>query len=208
MSDAAEPFSALVDAVRHAVPGAAAEPVAAIDMPTLAIAREHVVDVCRLLRDDPALQFALLADLTAADYFPAEPRYEVVYHLACLGAAYARAGQAAPARRLRLKVRVPGTEARLPSLTGVYPAAGWLEREVYDLFGIGFDGHPDLRRILMPDDWTGHPLRKDYPVQIRKETSSWSPLQMTADEFAANIQAARDRATDETSQKPEARSQK
>ena len=82
----------------------------------------------------------------------------------------------------------------MPSITGLYPAAGWLERELYDLFGVGFDGHADLRRILMADDWEGHPLRKDYPVQIRKETSGWSAMQMSAEEFAANIQSARDRA--------------
>jgi len=197
MSDIGEPSPAsLVDELRAAVPAGAIEEATAIDMPAVYVEREHLVDVCRALRDTPSLQFAFLAELTAVDYFPAEPRFEVIYHLACLGSAYAT-GSAAPARRLRMKVRVPGADAHLPSISSIYPTAGWPEREVYDLFGIGFDGHPDLRRILMPDDWEGHPLRKDYPVQIRKETSGWSALQMTADEFAANIQAARDRAAAE-----------
>jgi NADH-quinone oxidoreductase subunit C len=186
----------LVDELRAAVPSAAIDEATAIDMPAVYVEREHLLDVCGALRGTPSLQFAFLAELTAVDYFPAEPRFEVIYHLACLGPAYAT-GSAAPARRLRLKVRVPGGDAHLPSITSIYPTAGWPEREVYDLFGIGFDGHPDLRRILMPDDWEGHPLRKDYPVQIRKETSGWSALQMTADEFAENIQAARDRAAAE-----------
>ncbi len=201
MSDTSGSLSAIVDAVRDAVPEASIETGAAVDMPTLHVDRDHIVGVCRALRDAATLQFFLLAELTAVDVFPVEPRFEVVYHLACLGAAYAPAGPPAPARRLRLKVPVSGADPRVPSVTSVYPAAAWLEREVYDLFGIGFEGHPDLRRLLMPDDWTGHPLRKDYPVQIRKETSGWSPLRMTADEFAANIQAARDRARDEIDHK-------
>ena len=207
MSDTpASPIPILGD-LRSAVPAASIEPAASVDMPTMYVDRAHILDVCRVLRDDARWQFSLLAELTATDSFPADPRFEVVYHLACLGAAYAPDGTPAPARRLRVKVRVPGADPRLSSLTSIYPAAGWLEREVFDLFGIGFDGHPDLRRLLMPDDWTGHPLRKDYPVQIRKDTPSWSALQMTADEFAANIQAARDRARDEINQKPDARSQ-
>ena len=79
----------------------------------------------------------------------------------------------------------------LPSLTPVWRSCEFQEREVFDLFGVVFTGHPDLRRILMTDEWEGHPLRKDYPVQIRKETSGWSPLQMTPEEFAANIREAR-----------------
>ena len=183
----------IADVLRSAVPGATIAEVASVDMPAIVIDREHLLDSLRVLRDDPALQFALLVDVTAVDYLPAVPRFEVVYHLVCLGEAYA-IGAPAPARRLRVKVPVPGDEAWVASVTSVYPAAGWPEREVFDLFGIQFEGHPDLRRILMPDDWEGYPLRKDYPVQIRKTAESWSPLQVTAEEFAANVRGQRDQA--------------
>ena len=165
-------------------------------MPTAYVDRDHLVEVCRLLRDAPALQFALLADVTAADFFPAEPRFEVVYHFACLGSAYVTVPGAspAPARRFRLKVRISGAEASVPTVTGIYPTANWLERELYDLMGLRFEGHPDLRRILMAEDWVGHPLRKDYPVQIRKDSASWEPIQLSAEEFAENVRATRARA--------------
>jgi NADH-quinone oxidoreductase subunit C len=91
-----------------------------------------------------------------------------------------------------MKVRVPGDDAWVPSVVSIYPAAEWPEREVFDLFGIAFEGHPDLRRILMPDDWEGYPLRKDYPVQIRKDTQFWSPIQLSPEEFAENIRAQRE----------------
>ena len=144
----------VLDLVRQSVPAGAIEPVDAVDMPTAYVDREHVIDVCRTLRDHPGLQFSFLVEITAADYHPAEPRYEVVYHLACLGEAFAQPGGAAPARRLRLKVRVPGeTLPWAHSLTPLWECANWLEREVYDLFGIAFSGHPDLRRIYdqMPE---------------------------------------------------------
>ena len=185
----------VLELVRQAAPGAVIETADAIDMPTAYVGADSLVEVCRTLRDHPALQFSFLVEITACDYHPAEPRYEVVYHLACLGEAYAQPDGAAPARRLRLKVRVPGADApAIPTLTGLWPAANWLEREVFDLFGIVFTGHPDLRRILTPDDWEGHPLRKDFPVQVRKDAAAWSPIELTAEEFAANVRAARDSA--------------
>jgi NADH-quinone oxidoreductase subunit C len=183
----------VLDSLRAAMPGVSlAEAPSADGMPAILVDREELVEVCRTLRDHPDLQFSLFVDATIADMAPATPRFHAVYLLACLGAAFAQAAHPAEARRLRLKVLVPDDDPRLPSVTPVYPAAGWPEREIYDLFGIRFDDHPDLRRILMPDDWEGHPLRKDYPVQIRKETSGWEPLQITAEEFAANLRAARD----------------
>jgi NADH-quinone oxidoreductase subunit C len=114
----------------------------------------------------------------------------VTYLVASLGVA----GFGATPQRLRVRARVPGDDPRLPTVSDVWPAANWPEREAYDLFGITFDGHPDLRRILMPDDWDGFPLRKDYPVQIKAPVKTYAPLQLSAEEFVANVEAARDRA--------------
>jgi NADH-quinone oxidoreductase subunit C len=179
--------AALADHLRHAVPGATVTVAAPGDMPSLSVGRDHLVDICRVLRDDPDLQFTFLADVIGVDHLPAEPRFEVVYHLVCLG-------ETLPPARLRLKVPVPGGDPRVPSVVSVYPTAGWPEREIFDLLGLTFDHHPDLRRILMPDDWQGHPLRRDYPVQIRKDAQVWQPVQLSAEEFAENVRAAREQA--------------
>ena len=186
--------SSTLDALRGA--GLEFETAPSSDMPTIYIDRDRLIETARMLRDDPALQFVFLADVTVADLLPADPRFEVVYHVASLGESYRAPGAsaAAPPRRLRVKLRVPGNDPRVPSVTSIYPTAGWPEREVFDLFGITFDNHPDLRRILMPEDWEGFPLRKDSPVQIRKDTASWSPIQLSPEEFAENIRAQRERA--------------
>jgi NADH-quinone oxidoreductase subunit C len=182
----------IVDALRGVAPEGAVEVAPAADrMPSIYVARDHVVAVGLALRDRPELGFALCADITAVDFLPREPRFEVVLHLVALGVT----GFGAAARRLRLKVRLPGTDPRMPTLSGVWAAMNWGEREVYDMFGIHFDGHPDLRRILMPDDWDGHPGRKDFPVQINMKAKMYEPMQVTAEEFAANLQANRDRAS-------------
>ena len=173
------------------MPDGAVEVAAAADgMPAIYVAREHVEAVCRALRDHPALQFVFAADVTGVDYLPREPRFEVVYTLASLGVG----GFGDAPRRLRVKVRVPGNDPHVPTVSGVWKAMNWGEREVYDLFGIHFDGHPDLRRILMPEDWEGHPARKDYPVQIKMAAKVYEPLQLTPEEFAANVKADRERA--------------
>lgn len=102
-----------------------------------------------------ALQFDLLSDATCVDRFPVEPRFELNYHLTSI-----------PKRaKIRLRTRVPGDQPQVDSLVPVWLGAGWLEREIFDLMGVQFNGHPDLRRILMPEDWKGHPLRRDYPVE-------------------------------------------
>jgi NADH-quinone oxidoreductase subunit C len=110
----------------------------------------------------------------------------VVYLLACPGTA----GYGDTPKRLRLKVRVP-SDSRVPSVSSVWASANWAEREAFDFYGIQFDGHPDLRRILMPDDWEGYPMRKDYPVQIKDRVKTYEPLQVTEEEFVANVEQAR-----------------
>ena len=147
------------------------------------------VDAARLVEAGTALRaagFSVLIDALPVDYFPREPRFEMTYLLLDVG------GDGRPAARLRLKVRVSGTDPRLPSLSDVWAAANWAEREAFDLYGILFDGHPDLRRILMPEDWEGYPMRKDYPVQIKTPVKTYEPLQVTQEEFVANLEAARD----------------
>jgi NADH-quinone oxidoreductase subunit C len=126
--------------------------------PTIVVAREQALPFFRALRDEPELAFDLLADLTAVDYLGREPRFEVVVHLYSI----------ARGHRLRVKVPVPGEDPWVHSLTGLWKAANWLERELWDMFGIRSVGHPDLRRILMYEEFVGHPLRKDYPVGKRQ----------------------------------------
>ena len=154
---------------------------ASSDQPTLYVPAAWLARAGLALRDTPALRFAFLADLTAVDWWPREPRFEVVYHLVSIEHRV----------RLRLKVRVPGDRPEVPTVQAVWPAANWLEREVWDLFGIVFAGHHDLRRLLMPDDWEGHPLRKDYPVQIRLAPKVWEPLQVSEAEYRATLEVDR-----------------
>jgi NADH-quinone oxidoreductase subunit C len=186
----------IIDALNAAVPGANAHVVPAVDMETVVVARESIVEVCRFLKEDAAFQFEFLSDIIGVDLLPQEPRFEIVYLLACLGPAFQSAGAPAPAvaRRLRLKTQLPGDDPRVDTISGVWPSANWAEREVFDLFGVAFNDHPDLRRILMTDDWEGHPLRKDYPVQIRKSGHIPWEIDLTPEQFAANVAAGRKQA--------------
>jgi NADH-quinone oxidoreductase subunit C len=184
----------IVGVLKGGFPSGAIEPVSAGDgMATIYIAREHLVEVCRELRDRPEFRFALAVDMTAVDYMPREPRFEVVTHLVSLG----MSGFGTTPKRLRVKVRVPGHEPVLPTIAGVWPSMNWAEREVYDMFGIQFDGHPNLQRVLMPDDWEGYPARKDYPVQIKMPPKVYEPLQLTPEQFAENVRASRERVPQE-----------
>jgi NADH-quinone oxidoreductase subunit C len=121
---------------------------------TLVVSREQIVDICRWLKDDPDFRYDLLMDMAGMDYLGREPRFEVVYHLYSIP----------HNRRLRLKVRVAESDLIVPSVTSVWSTANWHEREAFDMLGIRFADHPDLRRIYMPDDYPGHPLRKDFPT--------------------------------------------
>ena len=130
---------------------------------TLVVERGMLVDTLRYCRDDPDLDFDVLMDLTAVDYqkYPGRedgPRFEVVYHLYSLRWNH----------RLRIKVRVDEDDAVVPSAQPLWPIADWLEREVWDMFGVRFEGHPDLRRLLLYEEFVGHPLRKDYPINRRQ----------------------------------------
>ncbi|HTO71947.1 MAG TPA: NADH-quinone oxidoreductase subunit C [Myxococcota bacterium] len=120
------------------------------------------------LRDEPGFQFNVLVDVTAVDYLGREPRFELVYHLASFDLAPAAGEPCAVRARLRVKTGVHSQAAEADSVTSLWDAANWYEREVWDLYGIQFRGHPDLRRILLYDEFQGHPLRKDYPKERRQ----------------------------------------
>jgi NADH-quinone oxidoreductase subunit C len=125
------------------------------DEMSITVDRAQIREACALLRDDKEVPFNYLSDVTCVDWHPSEPRFEVIYHLLSIP----------KKERVRLKVRLDGASPVVESITSVWPGANYFEREVFDLFGIRFTGHPYLRRILMPEDWEGYPLRKDYPVE-------------------------------------------
>ncbi len=133
---------------------------------TIVIPREFLRAAAERCRQDAKLQYDLLSAATCVDRFPHEPRFELIYQLVSI-----------PRReKVRLKVRVSGNDPVVDSLVPVWPGANWLEREIFDLFGIRFNGHPDLRRILLPDDWEGHPLRRDYPVEGYRDVPNTGEL--------------------------------
>ena len=132
---------------------------------TVILRRERLLDAARHLRDSPGAAFDFCSDVTATDWPPRAQRFDIVYALYSTRLRH----------RVRLKVRA-GEGERVPSVVPVWPAANWLEREVFDLFGVQFEGHPDLRRILMPDEWQGHPQRKDYPLEGPGEMLLENPI--------------------------------
>ena len=125
---------------------------------TAVVKKEDIIDVCTFLRDDEALLYNFMMDLTAVDYMGKEPRFEVVYHLYSLKYN----------RRVRIKARVSESDCSIDSIVPVWISADWFEREAFDMYGITFTGHPELRRILLYEGFEGHPLRKDYPIKKRQ----------------------------------------
>lgn len=146
-----------VEAVKSAFPELVLDVHLFRDETTIIAASADVVAIARYLRDTPGLFYNFLSDISAVDYYPEYDRpgrFGVSYHL------YSMVHN----RRIRIKTFVQEDEPIVPTLTVLWPAANWLEREIYDMMGIEFDGHPDMRRVLMPDDWNGHPHRRDYPL--------------------------------------------
>jgi NADH-quinone oxidoreductase subunit C len=173
--------SAIIAALQQAVPGSGAQALASIDQPAILVPADRLTAVSAALRDDPELRFTTLVDIVGIDNLPNEPRFEVNYSLVAVDV---------PAR-LRVKVRVGGERPSVPSVVGIWPSAGFLEREVWDLFGVVFEGHPDLRRLLTAEDWEGHPLRKDYPVQVDVPVKFDAPTQVTEAQFRETMERDR-----------------
>ena len=156
-----EPWaSPLLDELQRKFPGAISEATIFRKMPSLTVAKESLLAIGEFLKSDEGGAYTLLTDQTAVDYPKREKRFDIIYHLY----SFKRND------RLRLKV-LAGDGERVPSVVSIWPTANWLEREVYDMFGVVYDGHPDLKRILLPDEWVGHPLRKDY--DILKQDGAW-----------------------------------
>ena len=150
------PPAELVSALRRDNEAWVSEAVEAFGELTLHVPREHIAAVCAHLKAAPGFEFDMLSDISGADRGPEEePRFEVNYHLFSTKRYH----------RLRLKVLLNQEDTHVPTVTGVWRTANWHERETFDMFGVIFDGHPDLRRILLPDDWQGHALRKDFPLR-------------------------------------------
>ncbi len=173
--------ASIATALNTLVPGASVDALSHTDQPTVAVPPSRWPEVALALRDHADLAFTALVDIVGVDVLPIEPRFEISFHLV------------APDRpaRLRVKVSAAGADACVPTVTAIWPSAGFLEREVWDLMGVVFEGHPDLRRLLTPEDWEGHPQRKDYPVQVNLAVKTDEAIQLTAEEFRANIRKDR-----------------
>lgn len=148
------PLPTFISTVQAALPGAVDHVSLWVGDWTIVVGATRVLEVMTHLRDTPGALFDFCSDVTATDWPPRAERFDVIYCLASTGLRH----------RVRVKVRVKDG-ASVPSVSGIWRAANWFEREIFDMFGIRFDGHPDLRRILMPDEWQGHPQRKDYPLE-------------------------------------------
>jgi len=151
-----QPSSSLLTALQQEHPEWVSEIIRAFGETTLVVPRAQITEICAFLKTAPGLEFNFLSDVSGVDRGPEEePRFEVNYHLF----------STTKYHRLRLKVLLNEEDTHVATVTGIWRTANWHERETYDLFGVIFDGHPDLRRILLPDDWQGHALRKDFPLR-------------------------------------------
>jgi NADH-quinone oxidoreductase subunit C len=150
----------LLEDIQRRFPGSVSEAVVFRNQPSITLAKECLIPVCEFLKSNEGGAYAFLTDETAVDYPRREKRFEIIYQLYSFRLN----------NRLRLKVMV-GEKETVPSVSGLWPTANWLEREVYDMFGVQYEGHPNLKRILLPDGWTGHPLRKD--CDILKQDDAW-----------------------------------
>jgi len=167
---------AFIQAVQEGVPGGVERLSYWVGDWTVIVSADHLLEVARFLRDDSVGSFDYCADVTATDWPPRDRRFDVIY---CLYSTRLR-------HRLRIKL-MAGEGDPVPSVTEIWPAANWLEREVFDQFGVNITGHPDLRRILMPEDWQGHPQRKDYPLEgpgefLMESPQDWLKLRNLSDE--------------------------
>jgi NADH-quinone oxidoreductase subunit C len=150
---------AVIDALVERFPDAVYDPYVGVGGDDCAfVKKDRIVDVCRFLKSDPGMLFDMAPYITAVDYLGQEPRFEVVYNLLSLKTN----------RRVRLRMKVPEQDAVVPSVVGLWRGADWFERYCFDMYGIRFTGHPDMRRLFMYDEFVGHPLRKDYPLKGRQ----------------------------------------
>lgn len=175
--------AACVSAVQEGVPGAVEQVSWWVGDWTIIVSPDRLLEVMGFLRDDAATAFDYCSDVTATDWPPRAKRFDVIY---CLYSTRLR-------HRLRVKVRA-GEGDPIESVTGLWPGADWLEREVYDQFGVNIVNHPDLRRILMPDTWQGHPQRKDYPLEgpgelLMESPQDWLRLRNLPDEAGTDAGA-------------------
>jgi NADH-quinone oxidoreductase subunit C len=173
---AAVTVPAFITSLQAAIPGGVTHVSYWVGDWTVIVPVDKLLEVATYLRDAPDQAFDMCSDVTATDWPPRPERFDVIY---CLYSIRHR-------HRLRLKVRAAENQP-VPSVTGVWPAANWLEREVFDLFGVNFTGHPDRRRILMPENWQGHPQRKDYPLEgpgelLMENPIDWLKLRQARDE--------------------------
>lgn len=157
----------IAEIVREAYPSEVKETREFRGQVSVTLKKENIKDIMRYLRTSPELYFDFLRDLCGVDYLgKKEPRFEVVYHLYSMKHRH----------MIRIKAEVPENDSYIDSVVGIWRGADWHERECYDMFGITFNGHPDLRRILLPEDWEGHPLRKDYQLKSDLGEKEWKGI--------------------------------